>query len=115
MRYYDLRTRTETHVKSDTTVESTDARVSEFFKPLEEGYELTFDEDSYPLIVKKKEKTAEEAEFINKSIKCNEYKSYLSSTDWYYARKIETGEEVPEDVSIKRTEAREFIKSQEDA
>lgn len=40
---------------------------------------------------------------------------YLVSTDWYYARKLETSEEVPEDVAIKRTEAREFIRSQGDA
>ena len=44
-----------------------------------------------------------------------EAKDYLASTDWYYARSIETGEEIPEDVVIKRTEAREFIRSQEDA
>lgn len=115
MRYYDLRTRTETHVKSDTTVESTNARVSEFFKPLEEGYELTFDEDSYPLITKKIEKTADEIEALNVLVKIAEYKAYLVSTDWYMARKVETGEEIPEDVAIKRTEAREFIRSQEDA
>ena len=44
-----------------------------------------------------------------------EYKKHLLDTDWYYARKMETGEEIPEDVAIKRTEAREFIRSQEDA
>lgn len=43
-----------------------------------------------------------------------ESKEYLSTTDWYMARKVETGEEVPSDVAIKRTEAREFIRSQED-
>lgn len=43
------------------------------------------------------------------------YYLYLSSTDWYYARKAETGEEVPEDIVAKRIEAREFIRANEDA
>lgn len=38
---------------------------------------------------------------------------YLKNTDWYYARKLETGEEVPVDVTIKRAEAREFIRANE--
>ena len=42
-------------------------------------------------------------------------KRYLSDTDWYYARKMETGEDVPADVVTKRIEAREFLRSQEDA
>ena len=37
--------------------------------------------------------------------------AYLSDTDWYYARKMETGEDVPTEVSTKRTEAREFLRS----
>jgi len=40
-------------------------------------------------------------------------KKYLTGTDWYYARKIETGEEVPKDVLKKRVEAREYISSNE--
>ena len=50
---------------------------------------------------------------MNNEFKINEYKDYLHSTDWYYARKIETGEEVPEEVVTKRAEARDFIRSQE--
>lgn len=37
---------------------------------------------------------------------------YLSNTDWYYSRKIETGEDVPAEVSTKRVEARDFLRSQ---
>lgn len=37
--------------------------------------------------------------------------SYLSSTDWYLARKVETGEEVPADVLAKRTDARTYIRT----
>ena len=32
--------------------------------------------------------------------------AYLASTDWYVTRKAETGVEIPEEVSIKRAEAR---------
>ena len=45
--------------------------------------------------------------------KVQEYKAYLNSTDFYYARKAETGEEVPADVVTKRLEAREFIRLNE--
>lgn len=40
-----------------------------------------------------------------------QYKSYLNSTDWYIVRKIETGEDIPEEVTQKRAEAREFLNS----
>ena len=40
-----------------------------------------------------------------------EAQAYLNNTDFYYARFLETGEVVPEDVVLKRTEAREFIRA----
>lgn len=40
-----------------------------------------------------------------------EAKNYLSSTDFYYTRFLETGEAVPEAVVLKRTESREFIRA----
>ena len=43
--------------------------------------------------------------------KIAEAQSYLNSTDWYYARKAETGEEVPVEIVVKRVEAREFIRN----
>lgn len=43
--------------------------------------------------------------------KINEAQVYLNSTDWYYARKAETGEEVPVEIVAKRAEAREFIRN----
>lgn len=51
--------------------------------------------------------------FYNNIEKVEEFKSYLNSTDFYYARKLETGEEVPADVVAKRIEAREFIRANE--
>lgn len=43
--------------------------------------------------------------------KINEASQYLKDTDWYYARKAETGEEVPVGVVAKRIDARQFIKN----
>lgn len=39
-----------------------------------------------------------------------EANDYLNSTDFYYPRFLETGKSVPEEVVLKRTEAREFIR-----
>lgn len=41
--------------------------------------------------------------------KINEAKEYLASTDWYVTRFTETGKEIPEEVKIKREEARTII------
>lgn len=41
-----------------------------------------------------------------------EYKAYLNSTDWRFARLAETGEPVPQDVLDKRAEARAFLREQ---
>lgn len=41
--------------------------------------------------------------------KINEAKEYLASTDWYVTRFTETGKEIPEEVKIKREEARAII------
>lgn len=37
--------------------------------------------------------------------------SYLRETDFYYARKMETGEDVPLEVVSKRIESRNLLKS----
>lgn len=41
-------------------------------------------------------------------------KAYLASTDWYCARKVDTGEEIPTEIVTKRAEAREYIRSIKD-
>lgn len=38
-----------------------------------------------------------------------ELKQYLTETDWYYSRQLETGEAVPENVKQKRIESRNRI------
>lgn len=65
--------------------------------------------------------TVEEIEAINQAkedeykstseYKIQEAQSYLGSTDFYYPRFLETGESVPEEVVLKRTEAREYIRA----
>lgn len=50
--------------------------------------------------------TAEELLVYELDQRKQEALNYLASTDWYVTRKIETGVEIPEDVSVKRAEAR---------
>ena len=58
--------------------------------------------------------TKEEIDKINDiSVQIVNYSLYLKDTDWYYARKMETGEEVPVEVVAKRQKAREFIRNNE--
>ena len=56
-------------------------------------------------------RTEEEIAQQELQAKLQEAQVYLNSTDWYYARKAETGEEVPKEVVTKRIEAREFIRN----
>lgn len=44
-------------------------------------------------------------------LKVKEAKKYLLDTDFYYARKLESGEEVPSEVVAKRIEMRELVRS----
>jgi len=46
-----------------------------------------------------------EQEILNK-----ESREYLTSTDWYVIRQLETGIDIPEEILIKRQTAREAIK-----
>lgn len=39
------------------------------------------------------------------------FKKLLKDTDWYYSRREETNEQVPDEIIIKRKEAREFIRA----
>lgn len=46
---------------------------------------------------------------ISKQTEIKELKIYLNSTDWYYARQLETGELIPDNVKQKRIESRSRI------
>ena len=72
-----------------------------------EEYKVWLDEGNTP----KPEFTVEELNLQEVQVKLTEYKSYLNSTDFYYSRFLETGEVVSEEVVLKRTEAREYIRA----
>lgn len=57
--------------------------------------------------------TSDEYEYLTQ-LKIEECKVYLCATDWYYARKMETGENPPEAVVLERINAREFIRTHTD-
>ena len=60
------------------------------------------------------ELTDEELQQIELNKKLQEASQYLKDTDWYYARKAETGEEVPAEIVAKRIESRTLIKESKD-
>ena len=53
------------------------------------------------------ERKCEYESYLN--IKIYEMQNYLNETDWYVSRKIETGKDIPEEVSLKRNEFRNKI------
>ena len=53
--------------------------------------------------------TEEELAQQELQVKLQEAQVYLNNTDWYYARKAETGEDVPVEVVEKRLASRKFI------
>ena len=72
-----------------------------------EDYKLWLEEGNQP----EPEFTEEELAQQELQAKLQEAQAYLNSTDWYYARKAETSEEVPTEIVAKRVEAREFIRN----
>lgn len=59
--------------------------------------------------------TEEELAQQELQVKLQEAQEYLNSTDWYYARKAETGEDVPVEVVEKRLASRKFIQDNKEA
>ena len=82
------------------------------------GFELDGSQD-HLITEDMKEILIEEIQAINKAkedeykntieYKIQEAKAYLISTDWYITRFIETGKEIPEDIKLKREEARALL------
>ena len=104
MRYYDTVTKTETHTESNTTIISTDARVKEFFKPLEDGYRLEFTTEGLPLIVAIPVPTAEEiAELATNAYKDKRAEEYPPMSD--YLDGIVKGDQVQIDKYISDCQA----------
>ena len=48
---------------------------------------------------------------LQKSI--DKAKQYLTQTDWYCSRKVDSGKEIPQEVILARAAAREFINANE--
>jgi hypothetical protein len=63
--------------------------------------------------IKTAEDLEQEALDAENAQKVSEAKSYLASSDFYYARKLETGEEVPPGVVEKRKQYRLYIRENE--
>ena len=69
MRYFDTKTKTETHIKSNTTIDHLDTRVECFFKEVPEGKELMFNNDNLPFLQDK-------VIIDEKQLKTNKYCNY---------------------------------------
>lgn len=54
-------------------------------------------------------------EDLAKQLKYSQGLQYLRETDWYLIRKLETLEEVPENVMLNRAKARQIIKEYKNA
>ena len=70
-----------------------------------EAYKLWLAEGNTP----EPEFTEEELAQQELQVKLQEAQAYLNNTDWYYARKAETGEDVPAEVVEKRLASRKLI------
>lgn len=70
-----------------------------------QGKLIQADENGYPILAEPPAPTEEEVQ----AVKNQEARAYLASTDWYVIRNQETGVAIPEEIAIKRQEARERI------
>ena len=70
-----------------------------------QGKRIQADENGYPFLADPPAPTEEELQVIRNQ----EARAYLNSTDWYVIRNQETGVAIPEEIAIKRQEAREQI------
>ena len=70
-----------------------------------QGKRIQADKNGYPFLADPPAPTEEELQVIRNQ----EARAYLNSTDWYVIRHQETGVAIPEEIAIKRQEAREQI------
>lgn len=71
----------------------------------EEQLLIVPDENGYPKLVAPPPPSEEEV----KEREINELQEYLNSTDWYAIRYADTGEPIPSDIKLKRSDARKRI------
>jgi len=65
----------------------------------------------FPVLLDDNNRVVDNSEAIQTKQRIKESKAYLKDTDWYYARKLETNEDVPVAVVTKRTEARNYLRA----
>lgn len=91
----------------DDAVEITKAEHTALLAGQAEGMRIVSDFNGFPVLAEQEPPTQEE--ILAKQVR--EYQDYLNKTDFYYPRFLETGEYVPEEVVLKRKEARDFIRA----
>lgn len=89
----------------DDAVEITAAEHAALLEGQSQGKRIQADENGYPFLADPPAPTEEELQVV----KNQEARAYLNSTDWYVIRNQETGVAIPEEIAIKRQEAREQI------
>ena len=86
-------------------VEITKAEHAVLLEGQAQGKAIVADENGRPILVDPPAPTEEELQVVRNQ----EARAYLASTDWYVIRNQETGVAIPEEIAIKRQEAREQI------
>lgn len=79
-----------------------DERFKEILEGKEKGQVVVADNKGNPILVDAPAPTPEQEQ----AARNEEARRYLSDTDWYVVRKMETGVEIPQDILDKRAAAR---------
>ena len=91
---------------ADVQMDMLRADAEKYGTSLEEYKELIAEVESNIVLPSEEEIQAEiQANLVQ------EAQVYLNSTDWYVVRFVDEGTVVPEDIKIKRAEAREFVRA----
>lgn len=93
------------YVIPSDAVEITTSEHAALLEGQSQGKRIQAHETGYPILADPPAPTEEELQVIRNQ----EARAYLTSTDWYVIRHQETGVAIPEEIAIKRQEAREQI------
>ncbi len=88
----------------DDAVEISEARRVELMDGQAKGKRIEPSSDGLPVLV---DRVATDEQLM--AAQKRKARAYLADTDWYIARRAETGKEVPPDVSEQRAAARELL------
>lgn len=86
----------------EDVVEISAERHKELMQGQASGKIIKSDDKGFPELADKPPLTEEELKKINN----DKFRQYLKDTDWYVTRKLETGVEIPEEISEARANAR---------